>query len=86
MLKAVITSILAVVLALPLFAQTSEELKKQQAEIQREIDELRRTLDDTRKNKKANLGQLAMVQKKLRLREQAINNINQQINNMNWTR
>jgi septal ring factor EnvC (AmiA/AmiB activator) len=85
MLKAVITSILAVVLALPLFAQTSEELKKQQAEIQREIDELRRTLDDTRKNKKANLGQLAMVQKKLRLREQAINNINQQINNIENT-
>lgn len=79
MLKAVITSVLAVVLALPLFAQSSDELKKKQAEIQREIDDLRRTLNDTRKNKKANLGQLAMVQKKLRLREQAIGNINQQI-------
>lgn len=59
--------------------QSSDELKKKQSEIQREIDELRNTLNDTKKNKKASLGQLALVQKKLRLREQAISNINDQI-------
>ncbi len=59
--------------------QSSDELKKKQAEIQQEIDDLKRTLDDTKKNKKAGLGQLAMITKKLRLREQAINNINDQI-------
>lgn len=59
--------------------QSSDELKKKQAEIQREIDDLRSTLNDTKKNKKASLGQLALVQKKLRLREQAIGNINDQI-------
>jgi septal ring factor EnvC (AmiA/AmiB activator) len=79
MVKTLLTSILAVLLALPLFAQSSDELKKKQAEIQREIEDLRRTLNDTKKNKKAGLGQLAMVQQKLRLRQQAINNINQQI-------
>lgn len=62
-------------------AQTSsDDLKKKQAEIQREIDDLRSTLNDTKKNKKASLGQLALIKKKLRLREQAIGNINDQIN------
>jgi len=79
MVKAIITSILALFFVLPLAAQSSEELKKKQAEIQREIEDLRRTLNDTKKSKKAGLGQLAMVQKKLRLRQQAIKNINQQI-------
>ena len=64
---------------------SSEDLKKKQAEIQREIDDLRNTLNDTKKNKKASLGQLALVQKKLKLREQAIGNINQQINSIQST-
>jgi Membrane-bound metallopeptidase len=81
MLKSIISCIMALTLWVGLLAQqpNSEDLKKKQAEIQREIDDLRRTLNDTKRNKKAGLGQLAMVQKKLRLREQAINNINQQI-------
>lgn len=61
-------------------AQSSEELRRQQAEIQKEIEELKQSLKATQKNKKASLGQLALVQKKIRLREQAINNINDQIN------
>lgn len=78
-MKVLVVSILSMLLALPLLAQSSEELKKKQAEIQREIEDLRRTLNDTKKSKQAGLGQLAMVQKKLRLRQQAINNINDQI-------
>jgi septal ring factor EnvC (AmiA/AmiB activator) len=79
MVKYLFTSLLALFVSVTLCAQSSEELKKQQAAIQREIDELKRTLNATQKSKKASLGQLAMVQKKLRLRQQAINNINQQI-------
>lgn len=62
--------------------QSSDDLKKKQSEIQQEIDDLRRTLNDTKKNKKASLGQLALINKKLRLREQAIGNINDQIENI----
>lgn len=81
MLKHFLTSLfLFMILAAAAQQQSSDELKKKQAEIQREIEDLRRTLDDARKDKKAGLGQLAMVQRKLRLREQAIGNINQQIN------
>jgi septal ring factor EnvC (AmiA/AmiB activator) len=80
MVKAILTSVLAMFLVMPLFSQqSSEELKKKQAEIQREIEDLKQTLNETKKNRKAGLGQLAMVQRKLRLRQQAINNINQQI-------
>ncbi|NML19384.1 peptidoglycan DD-metalloendopeptidase family protein [Pseudoflavitalea sp. G-6-1-2] len=60
--------------------QGSDDLKKKQAEIQHEIEDLRKSLNDTKKNKKASLGQLAMIKKKLALREQAIGNINAQIN------
>jgi murein hydrolase activator len=66
------------------FSQTSNraELEKQRNEIQREIDEVKRSLDQTKKNRKESLGQLALLQKKLRLREAAINNINQQIHSI----
>ena len=67
------------------YAQNSDELKRKQAEIQREIDELRATLKATQKNKKASLGELALVKKKLKLREQAINNISDQINQIQTT-
>lgn len=60
--------------------QSSAELKKKQAEIQREIDDLRQQLDQTKKYKKKSLGELNLVQKRLRLRESQINNINDQIN------
>lgn len=81
MLKKLVVGIIALMLSAPLVAQqSSDELKKKQAEIQQEIDELRQTLNDTKKNTKAGLGQLALVRKKIRLREQAIGNISQQIN------
>lgn len=63
------------------FAQqpTRAELEKERAAIQREIDDVKASLDQTTKTKKATLGQLALVQKKLRQREALINNINKQI-------
>lgn len=87
MLKMMFSCFLLVVVSVAVLAQqpqqqpgSSDELKRKQSEIQREIDDLRTTLKATKKNTKAGLLQLAMVQKKLRLREQAIGNINQQIN------
>ncbi|MBL7699213.1 MAG: peptidoglycan DD-metalloendopeptidase family protein [Chitinophagaceae bacterium] len=62
-----------------LFAQSRSDLEKQRAEIQEEIAEVKRSLDLTKQNKKASLGQLALLQRKLRLRQAAINNVNRQI-------
>lgn len=65
-----------------LMAQTENrsDLERQRAEIQEEIAAVKRTLDQTKKNRKASLSQLALLQRKLRLRQAAINNINRQIN------
>ena len=65
----------------PLMAQTQNrsDLEKQREDIQREISEVKHSLDMTKKNKKASLGQLALLQRKLKLREAAIGNINHQI-------
>ena len=60
-------------------AQNRAELEKQRAEIQRQIEDVKRSLDQTKKNRKESLGQLALLQRKLKLRQAAINNINQQI-------
>lgn len=59
--------------------QTRSELERQRAEIQDEISAVKNSLNQTKKNRKASLGQLALLQKKLRLREAAIRNINRQI-------
>jgi septal ring factor EnvC (AmiA/AmiB activator) len=81
----VATSILLLLTAFRLSAQTPAgtptraELEKERAAIQQEIEDVKRTLDETHKNKRETLGQLALLQRRLRLRESAIRNINQQI-------
>src|SRR5580692_2669792 len=60
--------------------QSRSELEKERASIQKEIEDVKRSLDETHKNRKQTLGQLALLQKRLRLRELAIANINKQLN------
>ena len=60
-------------------SQSREELQKQQKQLQKEIDDLNSTLESIRKNKKQSLSQLAIVQRKVAVRERLINNINQDI-------
>jgi septal ring factor EnvC (AmiA/AmiB activator) len=61
-------------------AQSKADLENERASIQKEIEDVKRSLDETKKNKKETLGQLALLQRKLRLRQAAIQNINGQIN------
>ena len=56
------------------------DLEKERASIQKEIEDVKRSLDITHKNRKQTLGKLALLQKRLRLRELAIANINKQLN------
>src|SRR5882762_7170428 len=60
--------------------QSRSDLEKERAAIQKEIEDVKRSLDETHKNKRETLGQLALLQRRLRLRESAIQNINAQIN------
>ena len=79
-MRVLLVLVLTIMIAQVSTAQNRSELEKQRSEIQREIEEVKRSLSQTKKNRKESLGQLALLQKKLRLREAAINNINQQIN------
>jgi murein hydrolase activator len=67
------------VMALSVQGQTREELEKKRKEIQQEIEELQRTQNAISKDKKASLGQLNLVQSKLKKRNAVIENINSQV-------
>ncbi len=60
--------------------QSRTELEKERALIQREINEVKNSLDQTHKNKRQTLGQIALLKKRLSLRQEAIQNINLQVN------
>src|ERR1700748_508748 len=60
-------------------AQNRADLEKERAAIQKEIEDVKRTLDETHKNKKETLGQLALLQRRLKLRESSIRNIHTQL-------
>jgi septal ring factor EnvC (AmiA/AmiB activator) len=84
MLKKVFTGIiLLLVIVSRLSAQTPvqnrADLEKERAAIQKEIEDVKRSLDETHKNKRETLGQLNLLQRRLKLRESAIRNINAQI-------
>ena len=79
-MRVLLVLVFAIMIAGVSTAQNRSDLEKQRSEIQREIEEVKRSLSQTKKNRKESLGQLALLQKKLKLREAAISNINQQIN------
>lgn len=59
------------------------ELEKKRKETLREIDILNNQYNEIKKSKKASLGQLAVIQRKLELRNKIINDINKQVNVIN---
>lgn len=63
-------------------AQSSEELKRQQAAIQDEINQLKKQITQAQKNTKAGLGQLNLIKNQIALREKSIRNISAQIDNI----
>lgn len=70
-----------VFLGQPLWAQTNEraELEKKRRQTQQEIDALNRQFEELKRNKKQSLGQLTLIQNKIRLRNQMIQDINKQV-------
>lgn len=63
--------------------KSRSDLEKERASIQREIDDIRQSLTETTKTRKTSLAQLALLQRKLKLREKAVGNINQEIKVIN---
>ena len=84
MLKQLVAGLILVLVvgrsvAQPPPVQSRADLEKERAAIQKEIEDVRQSLDATHKNKRETLGQLALLQRRLHLRESAIRNINAQI-------
>lgn len=84
MLKKILTgALLLLVIATRMSAQTpvqnKADLERERASIQKEIEDVKRSLEETHKNKRETLGQLNLLQRRLKLRESAIRNINAQI-------
>ncbi|HMP88244.1 MAG TPA: hypothetical protein PKE63_13270, partial [Lacibacter sp.] len=77
------TLVFIVFLLLPAFlaAQSNEraELEKKKKQTQQEIDVLNRQYEEIKRSKKESLGQLTLIQSKIRLRNQVIDNINKQV-------
>lgn len=66
-------------MAVTVHGQSREELEKQRKQIQQEIQELQKAQSSIKKDKKASLGQLNLIQSKLAKRNAVINNINAQV-------
>src|SRR5689334_819776 len=62
--------------------QSKEELQRKQQDLLKEISSLNKTLGEIRKNKKQSIGQLELVKRKIRAREELINNINRDIHGL----
>ena len=70
-------------LQVALFAQDKNELERKRKQTLQEIDVLNRQYNDIKKNQKQSLGQLTLIQNKIRLRNEVINNINKQVREIN---
>ena len=69
--------------ATSVFAQsTKEEIKRKQEQLQRELSALNSTLVDIKKSKKQSLSQLALVERKIKAREELVSSINKQLRNI----
>lgn len=66
-------------ISLATFAQSKEDLQRKQQDLLKEISGLNKTLGEIRKSKKQSIGQLELVQRKIRAREELIQNINRDI-------
>jgi len=74
---------IAFVLAATAQDESKEEIQKKQQQLMQEISSLNQTLNDIKKNKKQSLGQLALVESKIRKRQELINNINKDLKRLN---
>lgn len=80
MLKKIFVFFLAVSICLAGHAQeTKEEIQKKQQDLQSELDDLNNTLNQIKKNKKQSIGQLALVQKKIKIREAMVDNLSKDL-------
>ncbi len=82
MIKIVFTLLIPLIFCVPLFAQTpsQQELEKERQQLKKEIEQTQELLDKNKKVTKENFGQLALINRKLNLQGNVIENISKDIN------
>lgn len=85
MIKIVVTFVSLFIFSLSTIAQSpvskeQQDLEKQRQQLKREIEETQDLLNKNRKTTKENISSLALINKKLSLQENVIDNINRDIN------
>lgn len=78
MQKIILTAVIAFFL-LNAQAQNRDELQKQRQQLKKEIEETEKVLNQTKKSTKENLGQLSLINKKMDLQGNVIQNISGQL-------
>jgi septal ring factor EnvC (AmiA/AmiB activator) len=68
-----------------LFAQSREELQKRKQDLEKAIEDLSRQLTETQSGKKISLKQLAIIKKKISVREDLVNDINREVRQLDET-
>ena len=83
------TLVIAITFLLFLFKATTQQtdhkdaLQQQREQLKKEIDETEKALNETRKTAKVNIGQLSLINKKMDLQGNVIDNISSEIKNLN---
>lgn len=83
MLKFLLVTCCTLLLQIVTFAQDKAELERKRKQTLQEIEILNRQYSDIKKNQKQSIGQLTLIQKKIRLRNEVINTINNQVRAIN---
>lgn len=73
---------LCTLLQFTLLAQDKAELEKKRKQTLQEIEMLNKQYNEIKKSKKQSIGQLALIQNKIRLRNEVIGTINKQVRNI----
>lgn len=81
-MRRIASTILLLLLLLPLSAQSVKDLQKQQAAIQKQLAETDKMLNETKKNEKATVNKLNILNNSIRERKKLINSINSEINSL----
>lgn len=64
------------------FAQDKSTMQQQRDKLKQEIDQTQKLLNETQKTAKANVSQLALINRKVNLQEKVMTNINREIRNL----
>jgi chromosome segregation ATPase len=71
--------LLLVLTAFRVHAQSSDELKRRKAQLNKELEQLNEDYNETLNNKKASLKQLSILKAQINLRQEKIENINSEV-------